>query len=262
MDKNTYTDIGVERITARCTALQEFSLGSIAMTDKSMTYIARLRGLKQLLLFGADAVTDASLPALTSLKSLEYLHLSPARTSIAGLRVLKDLPKLERLNVRDLTRGSTSLDLSGFAALRYLTLSFQRKSGDFFDDADLAGLADCKNLEWLQIGPRKFSDEGLAHLAGLAKMERLGIGGPDLTDHGLVHLLNMKDLNHLSIDDGRFTAEALRHLEQISAMSNLFLPTCPAFDHNAQRRLKSRLPNLYSIIVYPKPQSGRSDPRR
>jgi len=251
-DRNYYTDAGIERLAADCTQLEELGIGSIGMTDASMKAIAGLKHLRRLNLFGVPAVTDAGFAHLRSLEHLEYLFYSGCDVTLTGLRALKDLPDFRKLDISKVRRGGVTLDLSGFGRLEELGISLAHKPADAFGDADLAGLADCRSLRWLQIGPRAYSDEGMVHLRNLTQMERLGIGGPLLTDEGLAHLTGMRNLNHLTISDGQFTEKALTYLEQLPALSYLFVPQCEAFDARAQQRLKSRLLNLSMIQAQPR----------
>ena len=251
-DKNYYTDAGVGRLAANCPRLEELAVGSIGMTDASMKAIAGLRHLRNLNLFGVPAVTDAGFSQLRSLESLEYLFYCGRDVTLAGLTALKDLPNFRKLDISKVRRGGVNLDLSGFRRLEELGITLAHKPADTFGDADLAGLADCRSLRWLQIGPRTYSDEGMVYLRNLTEMERLGIGGPMLTDEGLACLAGMKNLNHLSISDGQFTEKALTYLEQLPALCYLFVPQCEAFDGRAQQRLKSRLPNLGTIQIQPR----------
>jgi len=251
-DKNYYTDAGIARITANCTQLEELHVGSIGMTDASMKAIAGLKNLRRLSLFGVPNVTDAGFAQLRSLESLEDLWFVGRKVTLAAIPSLKDLPNLKQIKVTGIPRGGVLLDMSGFARLEKLSLSLAHRPADTFGDADLAGLAQCRTLQWLQIGPRSYSDEGMKHLRNLTEMERLGIGGPMLTDEGLAHLTRMKKLNHLSILDGQFTEKAHTYLEQLPALSNLFVPQCEAFDARGQQRLKSRLPNLVTVQIQPR----------
>jgi Leucine-rich repeat (LRR) protein len=72
MNTEYYTDKGLEAL-ARCTGLEELSIGSIGITDAGIDHIAKLTKLKWLNLFGCDNVTDKGLARLAGIKSLTTL---------------------------------------------------------------------------------------------------------------------------------------------------------------------------------------------
>ncbi|UCD50849.1 MAG: hypothetical protein JSW27_25405 [Phycisphaerales bacterium] len=258
MNTEYYTDRGLQAL-ANCRLLEELHVGSPGITDAGLDHIAKLTGLKKLMLFGCDHVTDAGLAKLTALEALTDLYVAEADATLSGINQLDALEHLARLTVFELRRDGAILDLSGMANLERLSLSFARKSGDAFTDADLACLANLKTLRWLQIGPHDYTDRGLSHLAGLTSMERLNLGGSGLTDEGLKHLTNMKKLDLLSItgpfdagklnwsSGGHFTDEALRTLERFKQLTLLEIYSDSTFSDAAVQRLREALPNLYTL---------------
>ena len=117
---------------------------------------------------------------------------------------------------------------------------------DQFKDADLACIAKLKNLKWF-LGFRGVTNKGMARLADLTKMERLTIGGPKLTNKALGHLKDMKGLDVLNIHGGNFTDAGLVKLEGLKALRFLRFNSNNRFSDAGLLRLKSKLPNLYSL---------------
>lgn len=249
-DKGYYTDKGVQML-AKCRLLERLSIGSIGMTDVSMKAISQLHNLRDLSLFGCTTVTDEGLRQLASLKNLEILTVGYANISISGLSCLNKLPNLRRLTVKDVRQDHTGLDLSGLKKLDNLTIGTRRED-DPITDADVACLADLRQLRWFQTSRsaktrRGLTNHGLAYLAGLTEMDRLTIGGPDLTDEGLARLRWMKKLDMLNVYGGRFTEQGLRHLEQLDALVYLTLIGEHRFGQTDIRHLFEVLPNLGQV---------------
>jgi Leucine-rich repeat (LRR) protein len=265
MNKEYYTDRGLEYLS-RCSELEELNIGSIGITDAGVEHIVRLTGLKSLGLFGCDNVTDSGFAKLTALKLLESLTAFNNDITIAGLNRLGSLSSLKRLHILDVRRGGAVLDLSGMTGLEYVIISFSPKSGDAFNDADLACLKDLKMLGDLQIGPREFTDSGLRYLDGLTQMGRLALGGSKLTDAGIRHLAGMKKLHFLNIsspaEDAKLTDETLRFLEQFKQLSWLDITSDVPFSPAAVQHLQKELPYLYYARIQPTGPQSQPNPNR
>jgi len=271
MNKEYYTDKGLAEL-ANCRLLEDLSIGSIGITDAGMDHIAKLTNLNRLHMFGCDNLTDAGLAKLAPLKSLRNLDISHAKITFAGLARLNTLSDLTKLDVDNLQRGGSTLDLSGLNNLEELGLNFKHYSEDAFGDADLACLAQLKKLRWLQIGARNFTDKGMAQLAGLTNMERLGIGGAGLTDEGLKYLANMKKLNHLAIiggfdankmdyiSGGKFTDGGLQHLEGLTRLRFVEIYCDSTFSAAALQRLQRQLPGLFYLRINGRDALTRAKP--
>lgn len=92
-------------------------------------------------------------------------------------------------------------------------------------DADLACLAEFKNLQSLQISGRlnrrpKITDAGLVHLQGLSKLQRLLIDAP-ITDEGLKCLGVLTNLTSLDLRRTQVTEAGLVHLKDLSNLKQL-----------------------------------------
>ncbi len=100
------SDAGFAAI-ATITQLRDFSTWHTYQTETGNVHIAKLKNLKSLKLGqrlpGGDrkapSLSNASLPTIATMKSLESLNLGEARFTLAALRQLKDLPKLKQLTL-------------------------------------------------------------------------------------------------------------------------------------------------------------------
>jgi hypothetical protein len=240
------SDTGLSYLT-QLHSLEELMICGKDITDAGMSHIAKLDNLKELSLFGCP-ISNRGLARLTTLKHLEHLNLSYSETSIAALAHLASaMPNLTNLNVHEMQRGNSVLDISGLTNLKQLAITLKEPSA--FSDEDFACIAKLKRLKWLQLWPTKLSNAGMTHLAGLRNIERINIGGPDLTDDGLRHLANIKKLNHLTITDGKITDKGLRHLEGLKALTHLNIKSQNDFSPAALERLRRKLPGLAMLSI-------------
>lgn len=100
---------------ATITQLKDFSTWHTYQTEAGNAEIAKLSNLKNLKIgqrlprpgAKAPSLSDASIPTLTSIKSLEVLRIGEAHFTPAALKALKSLPKLKQLQLyeTDLTEA-------------------------------------------------------------------------------------------------------------------------------------------------------------
>ncbi len=57
-------------------------------------------------------------------------------------------------------------------------------------DSDLAGIENCKNLEYLWLMYDDITDAGLVHLQKMTQLKRLYVSGFEITDNGIQNLKN------------------------------------------------------------------------
>ena len=101
-------------------------------------------------------LNDSHLAVIGRFEAVTDLSFEQTGITDAGLAHLKDLPKLEWLNL------------------------YRTKIGD----AGLASLAEIASLKLLPIGGTKITDKGLAHLAKMPQLEYLGLRATAITDAG------------------------------------------------------------------------------
>jgi len=217
------------------------------------------------MLFGCENVTNEGLAHLTTLQALKHLHITDSKITIGGLSHLNKIPALYKLVLHDIEQDYAGLNISGLTNLEELTIGLkrERKNNSYiiqkFTSADLVCLGKLKRLRWLQ-GINGVFDSSLKYLAHLTNMERFSFSATGLTDDGLKYLANMKNLDLLSISNkypvkvsgvGRriLTDEGLRHLEGLKMLVNLQIDSDNNFSAAAIRRLRSGLPNLYSLNI-------------
>ncbi len=114
------------------------------------------------------------------------VDLSVAKAGDSDLRLLKDLTKLEQLNLR----------------------------GSQVTDAGLEQLKVLAALKLLDLGKTNVTDAGLVHLKQMTHLEYLLLGHTKITDAGLVHLQELTNLQGLSLIRTEITEEGVKKLRQ------------------------------------------------
>jgi hypothetical protein len=102
--------------------------------------------------------------------------------------------------VVDFHLGGTALNDEGLALVKTLPKLVQLDLKDTqITDAGLANLAAIATLNRLHLEKTKITDAGLAHLKDLGNLEYLNVYGTGVTDAGLEHLKALKNLKKLYV---------------------------------------------------------------
>ena len=152
-----------------------------ALTGATMTN-ATWRSVLRYCDLGRSNLDEAGLRVLAGASELAHLRIEFTPISGAGLRALRNLPKLTRLSLSycpRLTEIDLATSLSGFPALQSLELR-----NTAFDDRAAATVATLTNLTHLRLTATKLSDVGLAKLAGLNQLKVLDLGDTAVTEAG------------------------------------------------------------------------------
>ncbi|MGL6195403.1 MAG: hypothetical protein ACRC2T_11340 [Thermoguttaceae bacterium] len=173
------TDDGVEKLTA-CTNIDSLFLQDFDLTDKAGESLSKFEKLASLQLFRCGGIGSKGLLELKG-KPLNRLTLRGLDNfTDEGLALFKDLPKLKRLYLIELSavtdEGIANLaDLAG--TLEVLEINNLPK----FTDESLKTIAQLKNLKELKIALSAITDKELKLLVDLPKLESL-----QLIDNGSV----------------------------------------------------------------------------
>ncbi|MCA9077043.1 MAG: redoxin domain-containing protein [Planctomycetaceae bacterium] len=204
-------------------------------TDEHLARLGKAKILTALDLSQCEGVTDEGLKYLANVPNLEYLGLFKTNITDAGVKHLKPLKSLKRLdmNVKPfLADGrepaltpATAETLAELPSIEWLYFS---NVGD--PDEFLRHLSKLSNLKTLMIcGTRHaglISDAGLVHLSRLKQLERLSLSGTTITDSGLDSLAKLTKLEHLALvsdgitDEGLGRLSALKQLKYLSLLSS------------------------------------------
>src|SRR4029453_1589699 len=131
--------------------------------------------------------TDADIEPLTAVKTLRRLDLSLTYVSDRGVERLKQLDRLEDLNLyaAEFITDAALAFLRGHRQLKSLNLR-----GTDVTDTSLAYVATLPSLTALDISFTQITDVGMEHLAALSQIEELNLGGNKISGVGL-HVLKL-----------------------------------------------------------------------
>ena len=141
-----------------------------------------------------------------------FYDSDPARFDASVLVRLKELPKLESLDLSGMPITDDELAYLERVDVKSLTLSNTSITGD-----GLAHLKQMRNLETLWLSGTKVDDGALAHLKGMASLRRLSLQSTKIGDTGLAHLEDLTSLNELQVTDTAVTARGVARLERANA---------------------------------------------
>jgi hypothetical protein len=164
------------------------------------------------------AIADDDLKALPGLENLRELLLDNphSRFTLAGIRQLSGLPKLEHLRIR----------------------------GEGVDDEALGHLAELDTLKILNVPRGTFSDAALEHLKRLPELEQFRFGSPRVTDAGMKTLGELPALKRLHLIDVRISDEGLRELAKIKRLESLYIDGAILSDEAFDELFRTR-PDLH-----------------
>jgi hypothetical protein len=122
---------------ATITQLKDFSTWHTYQSEAGNAHIAKLPNLTKLNLgqrlphggITPVSLSDASLPTITGIKTLESLKLGEARFTLEALRTLKTLPQLKQLNLHTMDFASADLEKLR-AELPNVTITFEPLTDD------------------------------------------------------------------------------------------------------------------------------------
>ena len=162
------TDVGLDLITS-LPNLKELTIGGNKLTDNGLQPLRQLPGLTYLDLSGSErtdsglwsvSLSELGLDAIDTLRNMRWLRLNGTLVSARGLERLKDLGKLERLDLEGCKRvGDDAVPvLASFRSLHTVDLT-----GTAFTEKGIAALRhakpDCKILAERPAGNESKAEE-------------------------------------------------------------------------------------------------------
>ena len=209
--------------------------GGGRISDRHIKYLEGLTQLKSLTLWGADALTDASLASISKLKNLEELYFIRADTKFTpeGVAYLKNLKNLRKVHFSQTWAGPTNERYGDEVVRQLAALSGLEsiKGINYLSAEGMKMLATFRNLKCLDVSlkDRKhdnyFGPTGLSYLSGLSSLEELAIsGGNELSDADLAALEPLSHLKDVFImcagvsDRGLASIGKLKRLERLQLL--------------------------------------------
>jgi hypothetical protein len=162
-------------------------------------------------------IGDANLKAFASLKNLESLDTNSDGLTEAGIRALKELPKLNSLSLQNndvAKREKVVLPEAAFAVLKDLkglkTLRLPSATLPKGGMEVIGSLSDLESLNLAGVVPK--GDDVAAAVGKLTKLRYLNLQDAGLTDAGFKHLEGLKHLEQLFIGMNKNTRAGLDSL--------------------------------------------------
>jgi Leucine-rich repeat (LRR) protein len=199
--------------------LHSLDVSAARLEDDAAPIVARFTGLRSLLADDAQ-ITNKGLTQLCALTGLRELSLAGAdKYDAAGMAKFSALTSLERLTLRGGNVNDECLQhLAGLTALRRLDLSRTAVS-----DAGLASLAKLSQLTELNLSHTQVSGPGLVHLQALRSLQRLDLAGNSINEEGLQHLAQCRHLQFIQMDGPDITDASILVLAQIPTLRQVNL---------------------------------------
>ena len=186
--------------------------------------------------------TDAEMVHLRGMKNLRRIGLGGTVISDQGLKELRGLSALERLDFRASRAGDTG------DAASDLNLTTLQRAGlpPWITDAGLRELTALKQLRWLDLTDTQITDAGLAVLNELTNLEELSLANTSISTLGVKELLGFKNLETLDLFASQVTDAGLRQLQGLQNLKSLGLGHSPITDAGINElAVFNRLESLY-----------------
>jgi Leucine-rich repeat (LRR) protein len=211
-------------------------------------YLPSIQQLPQVkeLAFKGPLTSDATLAVLKDAHSLDSLRLVRCRVTDDGLRNLRGLTLLTRLDLggTDVTDTDSQITDRGLEHISYLSNLTDLSVYDCqFTDDGIQYLRPLKNLTSLYIGGTAITDEGVRELQGLTKLRVLRLNGTkiegrglgslpasiaeldlnhsEVTDRGLANIAELTSLERLSLSGTRITDDGIGELAKMTSLRRL-----------------------------------------
>ena len=203
-------------------SLRELSVSECGTTDAGAHSLEGMQQLTYLRLYQEGRLTDAALTSIAKMKALKHLDLTSyggtesygrMRFTAQGLRQLTELRELESLG---LAGHAPEADFFAFPKLTSLSVGG-------VDDASASRIAQCRNLQSLDLMYADITDDGMKYLAALQGLRRLNLSSTVITDAGIAHLKDLPQLEQVLLRATKLSDETLKHLAEIKTLTRLDL---------------------------------------
>jgi len=216
------------------------------LTDRvSDDWLKQLAGeteLRRLELSGT-AITSAGLVHLKELKKLEVLNVCLTAVDDRGFEHLAGLTRMKRMVVcSSKITGSGFKHLAGMKEIESINLHSSPAS-----DAGLEAIGKLSNLRRLEIVHTAVTDAGLKHLAGLKNLRQLHIASHDTTENGLPFLGDFVELEQLDVYEKTASNATLAQVAKLPKLQKLML-IAGSFDDDGVKHLTG-LVNLEELTL-------------
>ncbi|MCA9013769.1 MAG: hypothetical protein KDA77_00430 [Planctomycetaceae bacterium] len=208
------------------------------VTDATLPNILPLNSVQSLLL-SETKISNKSIAVINQLKNLLHLNIPGINLSGQGLAQLSDQLKLRSLHINNNLRLNDE-DIKYVVQYPQLTnVSIAQTS---VTGRGLAEMSSLKGLTALQIHLAKIDDQGLEQLQAFPELQVLLLGGPLNSEQAIMNAVqNFKKLRILFIFDVPLTDAGVNRLANMANLKEIKLIHTQITDANVNR-LKQALP--------------------
>jgi hypothetical protein len=201
------------------------------------------KNLVQFDLFGCQQFDDSALAAVSACRGLVQVQASATRVTDAGLKHLRGMKHLQRLEL-----GFTRVTGTGLADMPDAPLVWLRLSSAPGTPEGVEAICRFKELQELDVDSDRNGDREARQLfQSLPRLRTVHIGYARLTDEGLAGLVDLKELRWLSLTQTHITGEGLRHLAGLPVFRAVELHHTPLRD-DGLRHLR-QIPKLDLLLA-------------
>ena len=234
---------------AKDAAVTVLDLSHTRITDVGFRELKALRNVERVELFYAEQIGDGALVVMKDWPKLRRLNVRGTKVTDAGVAQLANHPALESLDV-----GFSLFTDGGFEPLTTMpNLRELYAGGNKVTDSGVNMLRSMPNLTVLDLGgvqrtdsglwSAAVTDRGLESIATLKKLERLNLRGAKITDAGAGKLAQLQALAHIDLSETSLSAAGLAVLAELPKLQTVSLYNCERVDDKALAILE-KLPNL------------------
>jgi len=199
-------------------SLRSLRLENTNFTNKGISALANLK-LRHLN-FDSNKIGDQGLEIISTIHTLEELHLNGSNATDTGFAHLADLHKLKYLHL-----GGPNLSDAGIAALSVMNLEELSVANSNVTGIGFKDFRDAK-IQTLKLNHCRISPSGLSGIAQLSAVRELSLFCSSVTDGGLDSLARMPSLNSLDLYGNPVTVEGLRKLLSSKSLRAVDVAQC------------------------------------
>ncbi len=174
--------------------------------------------MKSVHFYKTPNVSDAAFDCLSNRKDLEFVTCVATNFTGTGLKALRGLPKLRKLELEDCPL--TEVGLKELPQLDVTSVNFYEST---VTDRGAWYISYTPTLEYVNVSKAQLSDIGLAYMVRLPELKYLYLLGANVTDQSAEILAKMKKLSFLDLRETRIGDKTLKQLATLPNLKTLLV---------------------------------------
>ena len=220
------------------------NLNQCDVTDATLPNLLPLTSVQSLLLTETK-IADNSITVINQLKNLIHLYVAGTNLTGQGIAQLSDQLKLRTFNINNNLKLDDEVIKT---VVQYPQLMRVSLAETLVTGRSLEAMTSLKELIGLQIHLTKIDDKGLEKLQAFPELQNLFLGGPLNSEQAILNTLQyLKKLKILWIFDVPFTDAGVNSLANMPTLKEIRLIRTKVTDANVAR-LRQALPDAKIIV--------------